>query len=150
MMPTIAAVQRNCQSPMARWLANSTACMFSKQGKQGSMQSVSGLAAQPAPKKPAADRSLPGSQHTGQKLDRRRSLETSPNSRLSRRGFKRHTSSHRQERDISMDGANQVSVGIDVAKATLDLHLLPSGQAHTLPNVKAGFQQLKQLLPNPA
>ena len=49
-----------------------------------------------------------------------------------------------------MDGANQVSVGIDVAKATLDLHLLPSGQAHTLPNVKAGFQQLKQLLPNPA
>lgn len=49
-----------------------------------------------------------------------------------------------------MDGANQVSVGIDVAKATLDLHLLPSGQAHTLPNFKAGFKQLKQLLPKPA
>ena len=49
-----------------------------------------------------------------------------------------------------MDGANQVSVGIDVAKATLDLHLLPSGQAHTLPNVKAGYEELKQLLPNPA
>src|SRR5882724_12099465 len=108
--------------------------MFSKQHKQGSMLSVSGLAAQPAPKKPAADRSLPGSQHTGQKLDRRRSLETSPNSRLSRRGLKRRTSSHRQERDTSMDGANQVSVGIDVAKATLDLHLLPSGQSHSLPN----------------
>lgn len=49
-----------------------------------------------------------------------------------------------------MEGANQVSVGIDVAKATLDLHLLPSGQTHTLPNVKTGFKQLKQLLPDPA
>jgi len=49
-----------------------------------------------------------------------------------------------------MDGMNQVSVGIDVAKATLDLHLLPSGQTHTLPNVKAGYEELKQLLPKPA
>ena len=49
-----------------------------------------------------------------------------------------------------MDGVNQVSVGIDVAKATLDLHLLPSGQAHTLPNVKAGYEELKRLLPKPA
>ena len=49
-----------------------------------------------------------------------------------------------------MDEANQVSVGIDVAKATLDLHVLPSGQTQTLPNVKAGYEQLKQLLPNPA
>ena len=30
-----------------------------------------------------------------------------------------------------MDGANQVAVGIDVAKATLDLHFLPSGQLIT-------------------
>jgi transposase len=49
-----------------------------------------------------------------------------------------------------MDGTNQVSVGIDVAKATLDLHVLPSGQTQTLPNVKAGYEQLKQLLPDPA
>lgn len=49
-----------------------------------------------------------------------------------------------------MDGTNQVSVGIDVAKATLDLHVLPSGQTKTLPNVKAGFKELKLLLPNPA
>ena len=49
-----------------------------------------------------------------------------------------------------MDGTNQVAVGIDVAKATLDVHILPSGQAHTLPNVKAEFKQLKHLLPNPA
>jgi transposase len=49
-----------------------------------------------------------------------------------------------------MDGTNQVSVGIDVAKATLDVHILPSGQSHTLPNVKAEFKRLKHLLPNPA
>jgi transposase len=49
-----------------------------------------------------------------------------------------------------MDGANQVWIGIDVAKATLDLHLLPTAQAHTLPNTKAGHEQLRQLLPSPA
>jgi len=124
--------------------------MFSKQGKQGSMHSVSGLAAQPAPKKPAADRSCLGAQHTVTELDRRRSLETSPNSRLSRRSPKSRTSSHRQEREISMDGTNQVWIGIDVAKATLDLHLLPTGQAHTLPNTTAGHEQLRKLLPGPA
>jgi transposase len=52
-----------------------------------------------------------------------------------------------------MDGANQVGngnqvcVGIDVAKANLDLHFLPSGQAHTLPNTSSGHQQLRKLLP---
>src|SRR6266850_1206934 len=130
--------------------APSAPCMFSKQGKQGSMLSASGLAAQPAPKRPAADRSRLGDQHTVAKLDRRRSLEFSPNSRLSRRTRKGRTSSHRQERDTSMDGANQVWIGIDVAKATLDLHLLPSGQSHSLPNNTAGFQQLRKLLPDPA
>ena len=49
-----------------------------------------------------------------------------------------------------MDGANQVSVGIDVAKATLDLHLLPAGQAHHLPNTAPGYEQLRKVLPNPA
>jgi transposase len=49
-----------------------------------------------------------------------------------------------------MDSANQVSIGIDVAKATLDLHLLPSGQTQTLPNTKAGCKQLQKLLPAPA
>jgi len=48
-----------------------------------------------------------------------------------------------------MDGANPVSIGIDVAKATLDLHLLPSGQSHSLPNNAQGFQQLQKLLPDP-
>src|SRR5437764_12157498 len=124
--------------------------MFPKHVNQGSMLSASGVAAQPHPKRPAADRSRLGAQHTVAELDRRRSLETSPNSRLSRRSPKSLTSSHRQERDISMDGANQVSIGIDVAKATLDLHVLPSGQTQTLPNTQAGHGQLKQLLPHPA
>lgn len=49
-----------------------------------------------------------------------------------------------------MDGTNQIGVGIDVAKATLDLHILSSGQNQTLPNTKAGFGQLKTTLPHPA
>jgi transposase len=49
-----------------------------------------------------------------------------------------------------MDGANQAWVGIDVAKASLDLHLLPSGQSHQLPNDTAGHRQLVKLLPDPA
>lgn len=48
-----------------------------------------------------------------------------------------------------MDGANLASVGIDVAKATLDLHLLPSGQAHSLANNPAGHRQLRKVLPAP-
>jgi len=54
-----------------------------------------------------------------------------------------------------MDGANQVGlgnqvgIGIDVAKASLDLHFLPSGQSHTLPNSSSGHQQLRKLLPGP-
>lgn len=48
-----------------------------------------------------------------------------------------------------MDGANQVAIGIDIAKATLDLHLLPTGQEHHLPNTDAGHEQLRKLLPSP-
>ena len=49
-----------------------------------------------------------------------------------------------------MDGANQVSIGIDVAKATLDLQVLPANQAHHLANTPAGHRQLLKLLPDPA
>jgi len=49
-----------------------------------------------------------------------------------------------------MDGANLTWIGIDVAKATLDLHFLPSGQAHSLANSPAGHRQLLKLLPKPA
>jgi transposase len=49
-----------------------------------------------------------------------------------------------------MDGENLTWVGIDVAKATLDLHFLPSGQKHTLTNNPPGHRQLQELLPDPA
>lgn len=49
-----------------------------------------------------------------------------------------------------MDGTNQAWIGIDVAKASLDLHILPTGQAHSLPNSSQGHQALKKLLPPPA
>lgn len=48
-----------------------------------------------------------------------------------------------------MDGTNLIWVGIDVAKAALDLHLLPTGQSHSLANDTAGFKQLRKLLPQP-
>lgn len=48
-----------------------------------------------------------------------------------------------------MDGTNQVWVGIDVAKATLDLHLLPAAQSHSLTNDAPGRGQLRKLLPPP-
>jgi transposase len=48
-----------------------------------------------------------------------------------------------------MDGAICTWVGIDVAKATLDLHLLPSGQRHSLANNSTGHQQLRNVLPDP-
>src|SRR5690349_78770 len=65
-------------------LCASAPCMFSKQVKQGSIASASKLAAQPASNRPAADRSRLGAQHTVAELDRRRSLDISPNSRRSR------------------------------------------------------------------
>ena len=48
-----------------------------------------------------------------------------------------------------MDGANLTWIGIDVDKATLDLHFLPSGQTHSLANNAAGHHQLRKLLPAP-
>jgi len=49
-----------------------------------------------------------------------------------------------------MEGSNQVSIGIDVAKATLDLHNLATGRTQTLSNTNAGREELKTLLPDPA
>lgn len=46
-----------------------------------------------------------------------------------------------------MDGANLTWIGIDVAKATLDLHFLPSGQSKSLANNPTGHAQLRKLLP---
>lgn len=49
-----------------------------------------------------------------------------------------------------MDGTNRSWVGIDVAKATLDLHVLPASQSHALANSATGHAQLRKLLPDPA
>ena len=49
-----------------------------------------------------------------------------------------------------MDGANQSWIGVDVAKASLDLHVLPTDQAHHLANTPAGHRQFLKLLPGPA
>jgi transposase len=49
-----------------------------------------------------------------------------------------------------MDGANLSGVGIDVAKASLEVHLLSSGQTHSLPNDSHGHQELRKQLPDPA
>lgn len=49
-----------------------------------------------------------------------------------------------------MDGANLSGVGIDVAKASLEVHLLSSGQTHSLPNDGNGHQELRKQLPDPA
>jgi transposase len=46
-----------------------------------------------------------------------------------------------------MDGANLTWIGIDVAKATLDLHFHPSGQTKSLANNPTGHAQLRKLLP---
>lgn len=48
-----------------------------------------------------------------------------------------------------MDGTNQVWIGIDVSKATLDLHLLPTGKSYHLANTTVGHEQLRKLLPGP-
>jgi transposase len=78
--------------------------------------------------------------------DRRRSLENSPNSRLSRRRLHAAASSHPQEREDSMDGSNTTFVGIDIAKGSFDVAFLPQGQPLTLPNDHEGVQQLRQHL----
>lgn len=46
-----------------------------------------------------------------------------------------------------MDGANLTWIGIDVAKASLDLHFLPAGQSKSLANNPTGHAQLRKLLP---
>ena len=49
-----------------------------------------------------------------------------------------------------MDATNQVWIGIDVSKAMLDLHFLPSRNSYSFPNTSLGHQELRQILPSPA
>src|ERR671921_2119429 len=100
----------------------------------------------------AGDRSMPpGSSQTGEKPDRRRTYRTSPNSRLSRPGREPGASSHPQGRDFAMtlDDSVQCSVGIDVSKDRLDVHVLPEGLSFQVPNSPDGHHELLARLPEP-
>jgi len=93
--------------------------------------------------------STPRSKKTVGELDRRRSHEINPNSRQSRRGASRRASSHSQGRDIVMDVAFKSFVGIDIAKRTLDVHVLPERASLKQQNDSKGRQQLREKLPPP-
>jgi len=98
----------------------------------------------------AGDRSFnPRSNKTAKKPDRRRFHEISPNSRKSRRSAGRRASSHSQGRDIVMDVAFTSFVGIDIAKRTLDVHVLPERRSLQHSNDSKGRRQLREQLPPP-
>jgi transposase len=87
-----------------------------------------------------------GSPQTVTKRDRRRPVEINPNSRQSRR---QPSSSHSQDRGISMDGSHASFVGIDVSKHSLDVALLPQGQSLSFAYDADGLAQLRRQLPQP-
>jgi hypothetical protein len=91
----------------------------------------------------------PRSNKTVGERDRRRSHEISPNSRQSRCGVSRRVSSHSQGRDIVMDVAFKSFVGIDIAKRTLDVHVLPERTSLKQQNDSKGRGQLREKLPAP-
>ena len=90
-----------------------------------------------------------GSSKTVTEQDRRRSVETNPNSRQSRRRPHADSSSHLQDRDISMDGSITSFVGIDVSKHSLDLCVLPQETRQEFSYDTKGLKQLFRLLPDP-
>jgi transposase len=102
---------------------------------------------QASAEKPATDRLRPGAHDTVAKQDRRRSYGRSPNSRQSRAGNRRRTSSHLQERDMFMDPTSPTLVGIDVAKHSLDVYVMSQERSFTINNNTAGFKQLLAELP---
>ena len=96
----------------------------------------------------AGGRSIaPGSSKTVAERDRRRSLDYSPNSRQSRRQPYAISSSHLQGRDISMDDSITTFVGIDVAKDSFDVCILPQETSQKLSYDAKGLEQLLGLLP---
>jgi transposase len=81
-----------------------------------------------------------------EKLDRFRLCESSPDSRPSVHGFKARHGSHSRGRDRFMSAATSpaacVFVGIDVAKAKLDVFVDSVDQLFTADNTVAGVQQV--------
>jgi len=108
----------------------------------------SGAAAQqPRKKSPARDRLRPGAKHTAAEPDPGRPCGLNPNSRQSRSAPP--SSSHLQDREKTMQDAIRelsVFVGIDVAKHSFDVAVLPGGQSASLTYDDAGLAQLLELL----
>lgn len=97
----------------------------------------------------AGDRSIvSGSSKTATEQDRRRSLDINPNSRQSRPRLHVASSSHPQDRENSMDGSITSFVGIDIAKHSLDVCILPEGKQFTVAYDTAGLKQLRSQLPD--
>ena len=97
----------------------------------------------------ADDRSsAPRSPKTVAERDRRRPLDSNPNSRLSRQAI-RQASSHLRDRVSSMDGSYTDFVGIDVSKATLDAFLASDKTELSCPNDQCGFEKILARLPKP-
>src|SRR5579862_6021851 len=110
---------------------------------------VSGAAAQqPRKKLPVRDRSCPGAHDTVAERDPGRPCGSSPNSRQSRSAPAR-SSSHVQDREPTMQDAqtrSNVFVGIDVAKDSFDVAVLPGEQSASFSYDDAGLEQLLQWL----
>jgi hypothetical protein len=79
-------------------------------------------------------------------LDRRRSGHRSPNSRLNRRR-ESGSSSYLRGRDFFMPHGYDVFVGIDVAKESLEVFVLPPGSPSQFENTAEGRAKLLTLLP---
>lgn len=98
----------------------------------------------------AGDRSiLSGSFQTVKERDRRRLHGYSPNSRQSRPRRRSGTSSHLQDGERSMEDSFTAFVGIDVAKHSWDMHLLPEGRTLSGDYTSKELQQLIRCLPAP-
>ena len=82
---------------------------------------------------------------TVRELDRRRPLESSPNSRQSRG---KPSSSHLQGRDTSKMSF-QHFIGIDVSKAKLDFAIDQQNATTTVSNAPKGIDELMEQLPEP-
>ncbi len=97
----------------------------------------------------ADDRStMTGSFKTDTKQDRRRFLDFSPNSRQSRYLDHAVSSSYLQDRDNSMNDSITSFVGIDVAKDSLDVCILPEKTHYQVSYNEKGIKQLVSKLPD--
>ena len=97
--------------------------------------------------RPATDRGPLGEQNTEPQHDRRRPLESSPDSRQSRRRHNADASSYSQDRDVSMNDSPNSVVGIDVAKETCESFFLSEEKWFEFTNDPAGHRQLLCRLP---